>query len=366
MTFAATRPDEAVPGPTNSLHDVAGLRVGHDTRREDGWLTGTTVVLAGTGGSVGGVDVRGGGPGTRETDLLDPRNVVERVHAVVMSGGSAFGLAAADGVMEALYADGVGFPMGGPGEVVPIVPSAVIYDLGRGGVFANRPDASFGMRAYRAASAADVSVAPEMGVVGAGTGAVAGGFKGGVGSASVVLPGGTTVAALVVVNPLGAVLDPATGELLAGRYLLPADLPAGIRALRTPQELELGLSREAAARMAWPLPLRPALATTIAVVATDATLTKAQCQKLAGVAHDGMARAIRPVHTMFDGDTVFALSTTAGPAPDPWAFHALLEAGGDVMTRAIGRAVLVAQTVTTPAGSWRGYLDVFWTAGVRG
>lgn len=369
-TFATSRPDDVRTGPTNSLHDVAGLRVGQHTRRDEGWLTGTTVVLAATPGqgegAVGGVDVRGGGPGTRETDLLDPRNLVDRVHAVVLSGGSAFGLAAADGVMNALYDDGVGYPMGGPGDVVPIVPGAVVFDLGRGGVFGNRPDAAFGEAAYRAALAADPGAPPELGVVGAGTGAVAGGLKGGVGSASAVLPDGTTVAALVAANPLGAPHDPVTGELLAARYLLPADLPEGIVGVRRPQEFELGPSREAAAEMPWPMPLRPALATTIAVVATDATLTKAQCQKVAGVAHDGMARAIRPVHTMFDGDTVFALSTTARPAPDAWALHALQEAAADVLTRAIGRAVLSARTVTTPAGTWRGYLDAFWTAAVRG
>lgn len=363
--FATTRPDAARPGPTNTLHDVAGVRVGHHTLRDDGWLTGTTVVTAGSEGAVGGVDVRGGGPGTRETDLLDPCNLVERVHAVVLSGGSAFGLAAADGVMNALYADGIGYPMGGPRDVVPIVPAAVIFDLGRGGVFGNRPDAAFGQRAYAAAMAADASAPLELGVVGAGTGAVAGGLKGGLGSASSVLADGATVATLVAANPLGAPYDPATGELLAAPYLLPADLPAGIVALRAPQEFEHRLAREAAAGMSWPMPLRPVLATTVAVVATDATLTAAQCQKLAAVAHDGMARAIRPVHTMFDGDTVFALATTARPAPDPWVFHALLEAAADVLTRAIGRAILSAGTVTTPAGTWRGYLDAFGSAAVR-
>ena len=139
------------PGPTNTLTDVDGIRVGHATRIGDGWLTGTTVVVAPPGGAVGGVDVRGGGPGTRETDLLDPRNAVTHVHAVVLTGGSAFGLAAADGVMQRLLADGIGFPVGGPGEVVPIVPAAVIFDLGRGGDFRHVPDASLGAEAYDAA-----------------------------------------------------------------------------------------------------------------------------------------------------------------------------------------------------------------------
>ena len=198
------------PGPTNSLTDVDGIRVGHAQRVGDGWLTGTTVVLAPPHGAVGGVDVRGGGPGTRETDLLDPRNLVERVHAVVLSGGSAFGLAAADGVMGRLARDGVGFPMGGPGDVVPIVPGAVIFDLGRGGVFANRPGPAMGESAYDAATAAAPAPgSPGQGCVGAGTGAVAGGLKGGVGTASAVLSDGSTIAALVVVNALGSSVDPA-------------------------------------------------------------------------------------------------------------------------------------------------------------
>src|SRR4051812_5887335 len=187
-----------IVGPMNALTDVAGVRVGHSSRVGDGWLTGTTVVAAPEGGAVCGVDVRGGGPGTRETDLLDPRNQVTHVHAVVLTGGSAFGLAAADGVMHSLFAAGVGYPMGQPGEVVPIVPAAVIFDLGRGGEFAHHPDAAMGASAYAAAGSGPV----QQGVVGAGTGAKAGGLKGGVGTASQVLPDGSTVAALVVVNAI--------------------------------------------------------------------------------------------------------------------------------------------------------------------
>ncbi|MDO5712439.1 MAG: P1 family peptidase, partial [Micrococcales bacterium] len=219
------------PGPTNSLRDVAGLGVGHATLRRHGWLTGTTVVLAPDEGMVAGVDVRGGGPGTRETDLLDPRNIVERVHAICLSGGSAFGLAAADGVMRALFESGVGLSMGAPGEVVPLVPGAVVFDLGRGGVFANRPDEGTGRAAYAAAKRhrdegfVDPADAPlEAGVIGAGTGAKCGGFKGGIGSASAVLADGTTVAALIVLNALGEPVDPATGELYARRFLLPGEL----------------------------------------------------------------------------------------------------------------------------------------------
>ena len=189
-----------------AISDVPGIRVGQTERADDDWLTGTTVVVAPPEGAVAGVDVRGGGPGTRETDLLDPTNVVERVHAIVLTGGSALGLAAADGVAQRLLRDGIGHPVGGPGEVVPIVPGAVIFDLGRGGTFAHHPDAGFGEAAYDAAGT-DV----EEGNHGAGAGARAGGLKGGVGTASVTLPDGTTVGALVVANPVGSCVDPSTG-----------------------------------------------------------------------------------------------------------------------------------------------------------
>ena len=202
------------PGPTNSLTDVPGIRVGHATRTERGWLTGTTVVLAPDAGAVGGVDVRGGAPGTRETDLLDPRNLVDRVNAVVLTGGSAFGLAAADGVVQRLYAAGLGWPMGEPGQVVPIVPGAVLFDLGRGGEFGHAPGPADGAAAYDAARAA-ARARRSQGCVGAGTGAKVGGLKGGIGSASAVLDDGTTVAALVAVNALGSVLDERVGELFA-------------------------------------------------------------------------------------------------------------------------------------------------------
>ena len=345
------------PGPTNSLIDVAGIRVGHADRRGSGWPSGTTVVLAPESGAVAGVDVRGGGPGTRETDVLDPRNMVERVHAVTLSGGSSFGLAAADGVMQRLFEAGVGYPTGTPGEVVPIVPSAVIFDLGRGGDFTKHPGAAMGREAYDAALST-TSRGPLMGVVGAGTGAVAGGLKGAVGSASVVLADGTTVAALAVVNSSGSCVDPLTGELYAARFGLPGEFTA----LRLPDADEVAAARAAAATDAVPDRPRSAFATTIGVVATDAILTKAQCAKVAGIAHDGMARAIRPVHTMFDGDTVFTLATGGRGAPDPLAFHALLDAAGDCFTRAIGRAMLAAESVETPAGPRRSYRDAFPSA----
>jgi len=325
-------------GPANSVTDVPGIRVGHASRLDDGWLTGVSVVLPGPEGAVAGVDVRGGGPGTRETDVLDPRNLVDRVHAIVLSGGSALGLAAADGVTRALFEDGVGFPIGEPGEVVPIVPSAILFDLGRGGAFGNAPDAALGAEAYRAATT-DVA----LGTVGAGTGAKAGGLKGGIGTASALLEDGTTIGALVAVNAVGSTVDPATGELWAARHCLPGDLPG----FAVPDRDRLEAARLAAVPGA-------AIATTIGVIATDAILTKAQCAKLAGIGHDGLARAIDPVHTMFDGDTLFGLSTCARPAPDPLAFHALLTAAATTVTRAVARAMVSA----TSAGDLTAYLEI--------
>lgn len=349
--------ERPVAGPTNTLTDVPGIRVGHAQRIGEGWLSGTTVVLAPSGGATGGVDVRGGGPGTRETDLLDPCNHVERVHAVVLTGGSAFGLASVDGVMKRLFTAGVGYSTGGPGEVVPIVPGAVIYDLGRGGRFGNAPDAGFGERAYDTARSSGSDPVPQ-GVVGAGAGAVAGGLKGGVGSASVVLPDGTTVAALVVVNPLGSCVNPATGKLYAARFGLPGEFPS----LLPPSEEELHESTRRAREAYSPNGLRHTLATTIGVIATDATLTKAQCARIAGAAHDGMARAIRPLHSMFDGDTVFTLATGDRAAPDDFQFFTQMAEAADCLSRAVGHAMFAAETIQTRGGLWRSYRDAFSTA----
>ena len=336
-----------VAGPSNSLLDVEGLQVGSAARRGEGWLTGTTVVLAGADGAVAGVDVRGGGPGTRETDLLDPRNTVERVHAVVLSGGSAFGLATADGVTGRLADAGIGVRVRTPAAeaVVPIVPAAVVFDLGRGGDVGLRPDAGLGAAAYDAAG-----TAVEQGVAGAGTGAAAGHLKGGSGTASARV-GTATVAALVVVNCVGSPVDPGTGRLYGAAFGLPGEFPA--LGTATAGELEAFAAGVQALRDLM------ALHTTIGVVATDATLTKAQCAKMAAIGHDGMARAIRPVHTVLDGDTLFGLSTTRRPAPDLLGFHDLLGAAADCVTRAITHAVLAATTVTTPAGTWRSYRDAF-------
>ncbi len=351
----------ATSGPTNSLTDVTGLRVGHATRDEPGWLTGTTVVVTPPGGAVAGVDVRGGGPGTRETDLLDPRNLVDRVDAILLGGGSALGLAAADGVVEGLLADGLGWPVGRePGQVVPLVPGAILFDLGRGGSWSNHPGAADGRAAYDSASGGPVA----LGNVGAGTGARVGGLRGGIGSASVVLPSGVTVGALVAVNALGSAVDPTTGEPYAVRWGL-ADEFAGLR--------RPGTADVEAARTRWEerpdrLGDAPGVATTIGVVATDATLTKAQCQKLAGIGHDGFARALKPVHTMFDGDTLFALATGRLPAPElvdlPWA----MEAAADCVARAIGHALLAAESVDRRADGGvqlRSYRDAFPSSIVR-
>jgi L-aminopeptidase/D-esterase-like protein len=344
------------PGPTNTLADVAGVRVGHETLIGGGWQTGATVVLAPEGGMVAGVDVRGGGPGTRETDLLDPRASVERVHALVFTGGSAYGLATASGVTDALGARGIGFPVGaGSGEVVPIVPAAVVFDLGRGGDFSCRPGHACGVAAAEAAFAAAPGAAVPLGVVGAGAGTVAGGLKGAIGSASVTLSAGATVAAMVVLNAHGSCLDPRTGEPLARRLLLPGDA-----ALQRPDPAEVAAWQERTRSRTVP----PSVIqnTTLGLVATDLTLTKAQCAKLAGIGHDGLARAIDPVHTLFDGDTVFAASTTALPPPDLVAHYELLDAAARCVSRAVVRALLAAESVTTSAGSWPGYADVFPSA----
>ena len=375
------------PGPRNSLTDVPGLRVGHHTAIGDGYLTGTTVVLAPSGGMVAGVDVRGGGPATHETDLLHPTASVERIHALVLTGGSAYGLSACTGVMNALADRGIGLPVGPePGEVVPLVPGVALFDLGRGGDFRARPTAEFGALALAAAFAAgsDADAAdggdsgPEpQGSVGAGTGAVTSNLKGGLGTASLVLPNGVTVAALAVVNAAGSPIDPRTGELLGARLMFPADgrppaVPgesgrAALLATTAPRAPRMtfsaaGSAHPPAASGPDPEPDEVAAATisntTLVVVATDATLTKAQCTKLAAVAQNGMARALNPVHTMFDGDVIFGVSTAAAAAPDPLSFHQIAAAGADVVTRAIVRALLGARHTGTPAGEWPSWSEV--------
>ncbi|QGF24430.1 P1 family peptidase [Raineyella fluvialis] len=278
---------------------IDGFSIGHHQARGEGWLTGTTVVLA-LDGAVGGVDVRGGGPGTRETDSLDPMAMVHRVNATVLTGGSAFGLAAADGVMRGLEERGVGFEVptpwvAGADAVVPIVPAAVIFDLGRGGDLVNRPDEAFGRRALEAALAADHGPddRPPVGSVGAGTGALCAGLRGGFGYAE-RRAGPFRVGVALVLNASGPAVDDRTGRPWADSLgVLPAPSAA---------------EREAIAAAMARVPSLP-LNTTIAAVLTDAPLDKAQATKVAQVAHDGLARAVRPVHRMIDGDTIFCLAS---------------------------------------------------------
>ena len=322
----------AQPGPHDAITDVDGVRVGHVTRDEPGWLTGVTVVVP-PPGTTGGVDVRGGAPGTRETDLLDPTCLVDRVDAVVLSGGSAFGLATADGVVQAAYAAGLGWCVGAPDEVVPIVPAAVVFDLGRGGAFAHHPDAADGRAAHDAATDGPVP----QGSVGAGTGARAGGLRGGVGTASAVVDD-VTVGALVVVNAMGSPCD-RDGTLYAVRSGL-ADESAHVP-VPDPALAQVYWDERAAEQET----LRAGTATTIGVVATDATLTKVQCRKLAEVSHDGLARALSPVHTAYDGDALFTLATGDGPAPSELDLVRLQTAAADCVTRAIAHAMLAATSV---------------------
>jgi L-aminopeptidase/D-esterase-like protein len=323
----------------SAITDVGGITVGHhqrlctDAALGSGWATGTTVVLT-PPGTVGSVDVRGGAPGTRETDLLDPANSVRHVDAVLLTGGSAYGLTAADGVMRWLEERGRGVTMGG--GVVPIVPGAVIFDLPVGG-WDCRPTADFG---YAAADNAGTDVA--LGTVGAGTGARVGVLKGGVGTASTMLNSGVTVGALAVVNAAGDVVDRATG------------LPWQASLIE-----EFALTAPPAEQIAAFADIHTELSpfnTTIAVVATDAAVSPAGCRRVAVAAHDGLARAIRPSHTPLDGDTVFALATGAvevAPPPDVPAslspettvVTAVGVAAADCLARAVLVGVLAAGSV---------------------
>lgn len=315
----------AFPG---SITDVAGLKVGHhtDTRRP----TGCTVVLCESGAACG-VDVRGAAPGTRETDLLAPGNLVDKVHALVLAGGSAFGLDAAGGVMGWLDAHGHGFAVG-PARV-PIVPAAVLFDLWLGDARI-RPDAVAGFAACEAASTAP----PAQGNVGAGAGATVGkmfgiahAMKGGIGSASLEVEG-VRIAALVAVNAAGDVIDPATARVVAGSRQLDG---------RTPRRIT-----QALARGLMPPQLTAGANTTIGIVATDAALDKAHCMRLATASHDGLARCIDPVHTPTDGDTMFALATGMQARKLPLSVLCALAA--EVTQRAVLNGVRAATGVQEP------------------
>jgi L-aminopeptidase/D-esterase-like protein len=302
------------------ITDVPGVRVGHQQKSDGGWLSGVTVVLP-PAGTVGSVDVRGGGPGTHETDALDPTTLVRTVDAVVLTGGSAFGLVTAHGVQRWCEEQGRGFAV--TGGVVPIVPAAAIFDLGRGGDFSARPDEAMGYAAAVSAGAQTEGHDVERGNVGAGTGAVIGRgkYKGGVGAASLTLENGVVVGALAVVNALG--------------------LPLGVSAAGT----EPG----------------PQLNTTLVVVATNAVLDVAECKRTASAAHAGLARALNPSHTLADGDTVFCLATggqeldRSTEAARQISLITLQSAAADVVRLAILDGISSAQAVTTPAGEFGAY-----------
>ena len=317
-------------GDAGSITRVAGIEVGHftDTRRP----TGCTVVMA-REGAVAGVDVRGAAPGTRETDLLHPSNLVDKVHAIMLAGGSAWGLEAATGAVRWLEERGVGLDVA-VGRL-PIVPAAVLFDLLVGDMRI-RPDAAAGYAACAAASGAD----PTEGNVGAGAGAVVGkvfgiqhAMKGGVGTASVTVDG-VTVGALIACNALGDVIDPDTAQVMAGA--------------RTDDGRALRDTRRALLRGQPPQPLLAGTNTTIGVVATDAILTKVQAHRLAISAHDGLARSINPVHTMSDGDTLFSLGT--GRAGKSLGMMVLATMAAEATARATVRAVQAARSVTTADG----------------
>ncbi len=308
----------------NAITDVDGILVGHETHVEQG--TGCTVVICPPDGAVAGVDVRGPAPATRETDLLRPGHLVERCHAVLLTGGSAFGLDAAGGVMQYLEEKGIGFDTGV--ARVPIVPAAAIFDLEFGSA-KDRPDKEAGYRACLAASAGQVAE----GNVGAGTGATVGHLlgrefttKGGLGTAAQHIGNGIVVGAIVVVNSFGDVVDPGSGDILAGtrRPVVGGWLDSG-------QAIKSGLAQEALARAH----------TTIGVVATNAALTKEQANLVAMMAHDGYARAMRPAHTLYDGDTIFALSAGKGRGH----IAAIGQAAAETMAQAIVRAVHAATSL---------------------
>jgi L-aminopeptidase/D-esterase-like protein len=322
----------------NAITDVPGIEVGQE--QDGSALTGCTVILC-RKGAVGGVDVRGGAPGTRETDLLSPLNLVQKVHAVVLAGGSAFGLDAASGVMRFLEEKKIGFNTGV--AKVPIVPSAILFDLalGRSDV---RPDAEMG---YRAATNATAD-APREGNFGAGTGASVGkirglGMKTGVGTASIDIGGGVVVGALMAVNAFGDVVDPQTGMILAGarrtKSAKPGDADYFADTLNTMKSF---YGRAA-------MTVIGHANTVIGVVATNAKLDKAQANKVAQMAHDGLARTIRPAHSMIDGDTIFALSTGRRPAD--------VSTVGAYAAEAVAQAIVRAARMATSAGGLPGLAD---------
>lgn len=327
------------PGARNLITDVAGLKVGNagDARAK----TGVTVITA-KAPFVAGVAVMGGAPGTRETDLLAPDKLVQEVDAVVLSGGSAFGLDAASGVMNALAADGRGFRV--REFAIPIVPAAIMIDLTNGGdkSWAEPPYRRLGAAAYRAADEGF-----EIGTAGAGVGATSMGLKGGLGSASLTLGSGATVGAIVVANPVGSVVAPGGRRFWAGSWEVGEEF-GGLGPPAGPVDLAATFdSKPAAARRGG--------ATVIAAVATDVALTQAEATRMAWAAHDGIARAVSPSHTPYDGDTIFAISTAARPpSGDPLEVIDLGHGAAICLARAIARAVYEATPAPgDPFPCWR-------------
>lgn len=346
-----------------SITDVPGIRVGHVQRDSGGWLTGVTVVLP-PPGTVGSVEVQGGGPATHETDALDPTTLVSTVDAVVLTGGSAYGLASASGAQRWCGENGRGFAV--PGGVVPIVPAAAIFDLGRGGDFTARPTPDMGYAATAAAAAQEEGHDVGRGNVGAGTGAVIGRgqFKGGVGSAAVALENGVIVGALAVVNALGLpfrttthLAEPGSVRLSRGPAggvpapSLRGEGPGGEERVSTPRASAGG----AEASQGTPLN------TTLVVVATNAVLDVAECKRTASASHAGIARALNPSHTLADGDTVFCLATGAvaldrsDEAARQLSLITLQSAAADVVRSAILDGVASAEGISTPAGEYGAY-----------
>jgi L-aminopeptidase/D-esterase-like protein len=332
MMVAGAALAQSPPVPTKGLTEIDGLRVGHYTLAAR--PTGCTVVLVDGEGVPGGVSQRGGAPGTRETDLLHPLNLVDKVNAIVLSGGSAYGLDAAQGVVKFLEERKIGWSLGATG-VVPIVPSAILLDLWFGGDASVRPTADCGYRAAQSASNAVVSE----GNVGAGAGATLGkiagrnrAMKGGIGSAAIRLPNGLAVAALVAVNAVGDVIDPATGQVVAGARTKDGKSLADARTLLRDGTLERVVTPSAPEN------------TTIAVVATNARLTKIDVNRVALMADDGLARAIVPSHTVGDGDTVFALATGR------WTGEADATIIGALAAEALSEAIVRAVSRTSGLG----------------
>jgi L-aminopeptidase/D-esterase-like protein len=323
------------PGPKNLITDIAGLKVGHATSEHA--RSGATTLLCGAGWAAA-VDVRGGGPGTRETDALAPENLVGRAHAVVLAGGSVFGLAAADGVAALLSTQGVGLQLRSGSPAIPIVPCAVLHDLANGG------DKNWGLSppyrdlGLRAAGEAGTEFA--LGSVGAGRGAMAGLRKGGIGSASLDLHGGLMVGALVALNSVGSALMPDGKTYWAWGYELEGEFGGG-----GPPQQSMDLSDPAPdeSRLLAIGRLTRGVNTTLAVIACTADLNTVECKRVAMMAQDGIARAVRPAHTPFDGDTIFALASGELPLEENSLRAAQVgrigSAAADCLARAIARAV---------------------------